>query len=313
MADNDRFTDEKGIGPEEISLYDALVKHWASTSDDEYTTHEQIDELFSEKVKPFGTATDEELAAIINGYYNGTISLEDIQKVWHIGDTRSIPLTSIYTNNGTYPYTWTVGQYESHAAQILNVRIIDFVHDDLTDNINNKSKALITVEPTEVLQSNGSSENGFLIFFNAPQGRPYNTKNWERCDRRGWCNQSFYNALPDYIKNLIKPVNKLTYSVLDNDVVTTEDKIFLLSMTEYFVNASAGIAYSGEGETYSYYKAATGIDYYPCLSEGGLWTRSPSSSNGGNLYYCYIFKGNNQNISETWGTDSYGLAPAFCL
>ena len=46
-------TDTKGLGIEELSLYDALIKHYLVGDEDrEYVTHEQIDELFNSEPEP---------------------------------------------------------------------------------------------------------------------------------------------------------------------------------------------------------------------------------------------------------------------
>ena len=83
----------KILGQQGFEKYDELLRGVFAKPPD--TTPEQIDELFPSKIKSFGAATDEELTTIINGYYDGTISLSDIQKAWHVGDTRDINISSI--------------------------------------------------------------------------------------------------------------------------------------------------------------------------------------------------------------------------
>ena len=44
MANN--FSDSKSLGLEELTLYDALVKHWAGVDNYKFASSDQIDELF---------------------------------------------------------------------------------------------------------------------------------------------------------------------------------------------------------------------------------------------------------------------------
>lgn len=150
----------------------------------------------------FETATDSQLSDMIDAYYNGDIGLSHIQSVWNIGDTRTIHLDSM---NAT-------GVGESHRAQDVQIQILDFNHDKLTTPINNIDKALITVDlknclrDANVSDTEGSSntEKGYMNSSNI------NTGSWAACARHTWCNEVFYNALPTYLKDRVKTVDKYT-------------------------------------------------------------------------------------------------------
>ena len=88
-----------------LSHYDEKIKAYINThSGGTPATSAQIQSLFSTPaptVVAFDTATDSEITAIINAYYAGTLSLQDIQAVWSVGDTRDVSLSAIAAT-GTY-------------------------------------------------------------------------------------------------------------------------------------------------------------------------------------------------------------------
>ena len=150
----------------------------------------------------FETATDSQLSDMIDAYYNGDIGLSHIQSVWNIGDTRTIHLDSM---NAT-------GVGESHRAQDVQIQILDFNHDELTTPINNIDKALITVDLKNCLRDASvtdttGSNNTECGYMNTTHS---NTRGWAGCARHTWCNEIFYNALPTYLKDRIKTVDKYT-------------------------------------------------------------------------------------------------------
>lgn len=295
------------LGQQGLTLYDSLLKGRIQLNG--FATNGQIDELFPLKVKPFETVTDEEFAAIINGYYDGTISLEQIQEVWHIGDKKEIFLENI-SNSGS---TWTVGEH--HPSQQVDIEIIDFIHDDLTTPINGKTKALLTLDLKSCL--------GYSIHSTAEYGNTYdeagyiksyggsNGSGWSSCTRRDWCNDGFYNALPGYIKNLVKIVNKKSYSKLDDDILISLDKVFLLAEKEY---GRSTFSKDGEGNVYTFYNNdSTNIRKMPPWTSEDeycyYWTRSiPKDSYRD---WIFMFKSGSGTISNP--SSNLCLAPAFCL
>lgn len=260
-------------------------------------------------VTPFSTATNEELAHIINSYYSGDISLEDIQSVWNVGDTREIDISAIAASGGSGDTAWSVG--ESHRAQTVTIEILDFVHDNLTTPINGKTKALITVDLKNFLYDGIGSENTELGYMNIGYS---NLGGWAECDRRAWCNNGFYQALPVYIKTLVKPVNKLTsIGEQSSTIQTTSDYIFLPSEVEVF--NSATLSFEGEGTVYNYFNKGAlyrhkSPNTVPSYSMSDWWwLRSPY------LYYTYEFACVNDfdTPEGMYAVDFLGIAPAFCM
>ena len=323
------------LGLNELKLYDCLLKQYIDNVKARVSSN-QIDELFN-SIPSFASATDQQIADIINGYYNGTYSLEDIQKSWHLGDTRDISLSAI----GTSGNGWT--DLESHRAQTVTIQIIDFEHDDLTTSINGKTKALITVDLKNCLrdatvgdfEGQNNTEVGIMQFNLYDSDNNYLQRSWKLCDRRAWCNDGFYNALPSYIRSLVKLVDKKTYSgnpgwanqnLPAPTLEITSDKVFILSENEFQcgVANSTRINMQTEGFPYKFYDdnmdymdtyqhrpdnvqsklPAYANDYEPDKPyTAPIWFRSPGRGVG---FFCY-FTGTASSTS--W----YPFAPAFCL
>lgn len=252
----------------------------------------------------WSSGTDEQIATMIDAYYAGTFSLADVKTVWHVGDIRNISLAAMSAT----------GVGESHRAQTVQVQIIDFDHDTLTTSINGKTKALITVDlknclrDASVSDTGGSSntEHGYMNSSNT------NVGGWTSCARRTWCNDVFYAALPTYLKNKVKPVNKLTSAGNQSSTINTDsDKCFLLSEIEIFGTVSQ--SKSREGTQYSHYATASNRYKLPkwsaSNSSDNWWERSPRGSNA--TSFCLVVSGG--NASDSVASFAYGLAPAFAL
>lgn len=297
----------------QVIQYDTLLGKWVNKTleiDIQYITPEQINSLFSIPIPDFSTGTEEEITAVINGYYNGDITLEQIQSVWSIGDTRDITINSITASGGSGNDTWTVG--EIHRAQTVTIQILDFEHDNLTTSIGTKTKALLTVDlknclrDANVTDTNGSenTENGYM------NANSTNVNGWEGCQRRSWCNNGFYSSLPEYIKTLIKSVNKLSSAGDESSIInTTSDKVFLLSTKELF-----GGSFNEEGTQYSYYSndninRVKNPKWDTRSATNKIWLRSPDL----NTNYNFRFLNSDNTGNAGWASNTYGIAPAFCL
>ena len=233
----------------------------------------------------FSDGTDEEILAMVQAHYDDKIKLSDY---WAIGDTRTVTLSAM---SATY-----VG--ESHSSQDVQLTIIDFDHDDLVTPINGKTKAAISVQLKNCLNT-----KGYMNSSNTNSG------GWEESARRKWCNDIFYNAIPSILRNGIKQVIKKNYKVYNsNNITTTSDYCFLLSETEIFGEKKYSID-STEGTQYEYYKTSSnrikqvsGSNYY-------WWERSPFS--GYSLSFCLVSNDGSANYSNASST--LGLAPCLCI
>lgn len=254
---------------------------------------------------PWSTGTDEEIVAMVNGYYEGTLTIDEIKSVWSLGDCRSVNLAAM-----TPKYV-----SEIHRAQKVELQILDFEHDDLTTAIGDKTKALITVDLKDCLRAEGvsdtggssNSENGYINYTGGNAG------GWTSCKRREWCNEIFYNALPTYIKNIVKAVNKLTSAGSQSETINSDsDFCFLLSEIEVF----GIVTYSknGEGAKYHWFSDISENRYKlpkwnSDFVSDSWWLRSPYNSN--NSFFCYFSATGNASNSNSYNLR--GIAPAFCL
>ena len=82
----------------------------------------------SYEIVDFATGTDEQIAAMLEAHYDGKINISDY---WHIGDTRTVHINA---SGKSGDYT------TSHAAQDMQMVIMDFNHDDLSKSINGKNR-----------------------------------------------------------------------------------------------------------------------------------------------------------------------------
>jgi hypothetical protein len=240
----------------------------------------------------FETATDEELTTMVNAYYNGIITLDDVKSVWSVGDKRKISLSAMEAT----------GVGESHVVQEQYFTILDFEHDDLVTSVNNKTKALISIQQLNVLSNGITLEGGYM------NSTDTNSGGWEESARRTWCNNVYYNALSSNIKSLVKQVIKQNYKVYNSTILTTtNDYIFLPSAAEVFSTLT-------EGTQYEYYKTTSNkTKYAGNVSTTGSaqiwWERSPYSAYAAGFHRVLL----NGYGGAAGASDTNGLAPAFCI
>ena len=268
-----------------------------------------IDNLIPKEVKlvSFTNGTDNEIIDMINGYYNGDISLDDVKSVWSLGDTRNIDLSAMEAT----------GVGETHRAQTVQVEILDFDHDTLTTPVGNITKALITCDLKNCLMDAECAAGTRYGQYNTEHGyinsTATNVGGWTSCVRRTWCNNVFYNALPSYFKTLVKPVNKLTSAGNTSSTINTDsDYCFLLSQIE--ISGSTGYSKAGEGSQYAWFANAEANRYkLPKWNSSSVsddwWERSPHDYVSD--YFCLTYRTGSHYQGKA--SNAYGLAPAFCL
>ena len=272
------------------------------------------------KLVSWETGTDEEIATMIDAYYNDIFSLDDIKSVWKMGDIRTIHLNAM---DATY-----VG--ESHRAQDIELIILDFEHDDLVSNINNKTKALITVMQKDCLMDaecaagikSGleNTERGYMNPTMTSVGGWYNTA------RRQWCNEIYYNAISSSIfRSLIKETKHSTrYKDGNNQnrIRYCPDYIFFLSAYEVCADNSKLAPQEGNYFTYfdSVYPGKKPFNdpntYKPSLqSDGGTawWLRTQYRVSNPTAFGFIIGYSYADIPDSSRADDKLGIAPAMCL
>lgn len=166
--------------------------------------------------------------------------------------------------------------------------ILDFNHDNLTAG----GKAGITLGMKNLLATKYPMNSSNT-----------NAGGWTSSAMRTSTMQTLLGQLPDEVKAVIKPVNKLTSAGEQSTTInTTSDSLFLLSEIEVFETRSYSVA--GEGTQYAYYRdiANTAAKRIKKLSNGTgsagyWWLRSPAAS--GSAFFCGVDLG---------GYADYGIA-----
>jgi hypothetical protein len=237
----------------------------------------------------FSNATDEELTEMVNAYYNGIITLDDVKSVWNVGDKRAINLSAMKEINVN----------ESHVAQEQYFIILDFEHDDLSTSINEKTKSLITVQQLNILSNGTTHEEGPM------NSTEINLGGWGSCDRRTWCNNVFKAALPNYIQNLVKQVSKKYCATYNSSTLSTSNDYIWLPSVYEATGTYDEITSNKEGYQYEYYQTVANR-----IKNCDWWTRS--CDYGSARCYCIIRSDGIAAIDNS-ANDFFGIAPAFCI
>ena len=135
-----------------------------------------------------------------------------------------------------------------------------------------------------------------------------NSGGWTSCAMRSTHLPAILALMPTEVQNGIREVNKLTSAGNQSStIITTPDKLFLLSEIEIF--GSVSYSGSGEGTQYDYYKAGNSKVKKFNGSANKWWERSPVP---GNLAgFCYV-----TNYGGTTYNNAYnyrGVAFGFCF
>lgn len=165
------------------------------------------------------------------------IQQNKVHPTWEIGDSKTV------TINGT-----------EYAIDIIGKN-----HDSYSDG---SGKAPLTFQTHDCVgedQMNYSNTN---------------SGGWTDCVMRNSILPFFLTKMPSEVQSGIKEVNKLTSAGnQSSNIVTTKDKLFLLSEIEIF--NSVGNSYSGEGTQYDYYAAGNSRIKKLNGTAWHYWGRSP--------------------------------------
>ena len=135
-----------------------------------------------------------------------------------------------------------------------------------------------------------------------------NSGGWKSSVLRTNTLPSILELMPSVVRGAIKEVDKLSSAGSQSaTIVTTADKLFLLSEVELF--GSLSYSHSGEGNQYAYYKNGGSKIKKVGGSADHWWERSPYSGNTAS--FCMVY---NTGAANT-NTASYsrGVSFAFCF
>lgn len=195
---------------------------------------------------------------------------------------------------------WKVGDTKTVAVNGVNYQfqIIGFDHDNLTTKDGTRTKAGITFQMVDCLNTTYSMN-----------GSNTNSGGWNGSTMRTSTMATLLNQLPAALKNVLKSVNKLsgTGGGSTSGTQTTHDKLFLLSEVEIFGTTTYSVP--GEGTQYAYYKAGNSKVKKVNGSANYWWERSPYSGSTGGFCYVYSSGGANGNVASS----SRGVSFGFCV
>lgn len=243
-------------------------------------------------VKPFATATDAELADMLQAHYDGLIDLHT-EEGWEVGAERTVRLGAMSAT----------GVGETHVEQDVTMVLMNKGGKTLSDGT---TECAFIVGQKNLLANNVTTpEYGYMNSTNT------NTGGWKNSARRTWCNSVYYNAIPSGFKALLKEFTN--QSGLGNSstsgVEDTLDYCALPAEVEVFGSQTYSVA--GEGAQFKYYE--TSANRIKKAGDSGSadvwWERSPSSGNS--TLFCRVNSGGSAyggNASST-----YGLAPFFVI
>ena len=184
----------------------------------------------------------------------------------------------------------------SSGSNNLDTYSWDYINSTTTLNVGDK-KTITLADGTSVSvlvagkshdtlahSSSGSAKAKYTFILTSPYGKAVmndthtNVGGWRDCKMRNVTMPANYDMLPRDLKEVIKPVKKqTTEGDTLTSLVTTIDKLFLLSETEMYGSTNhSGVA---EGSQYSYFSnnSSDRFDDY------GFWLRSPYSGSSGNF------------------------------
>lgn len=283
----------------------------------------------SYKIVSFENGTDEEIAAMLEAYYNDELSWEDMG--WNVGDTRLIHLNQMQAPNPNSSNTW--------AAQDITVVIVAHEQTDLVTPINGHTKACITVQTRECMNNNTSNYNqAGHIHINGDRSYDITFTPWVNLYMRTYLNDKVYGAITyskttsgtalgsnTSFKSMIKKSKHNRHNTYNGTTVTSpmvEDNLFLPSYPEIYGTASFSnyVATSPvEGTQFPYYATASNRIKYGNnngVSNGTTqhwWNGSVSSFFNSSYGYRWCRVVDDGSSSDSYGEAARGLAPAAAM
>lgn len=247
----------------------------------------------SVKTVTWSGGTDAEIVNMVQAADAGAIKLSDY---WTVGDTRKINLSAMDAT----------GVGESHAAQTAEFVLMNVGGKTLS---NGKECSFI------VGMKNYLNETGYM------NSSDDSTTGWDKCARRAWCNNVFYNAIPSSIRSIFKECKNVTASTggqLQASLTTSEDYFALPAEKEIFGDgygySKSGFSADSEANSsaltqFTWYKTASNRIKQVNGSNTWWWDRSPSGI--GSDGFCIVHSDGSAGNDIASGTG--GLAPFGCI
>lgn len=225
-------------------------------------------------------ATDEEVALMLDMHRNGEINIYDY---WHIGDVRTVQLGDLNSDLA-----------ESYCAnQVVDLVLVERGGKLLEDGS----------ECVFIVQQEGLLDNLAAINISDP------TIPWIDCDRRQWCNETYYNAIPETLRPVFKKHKNLTADTTTaTSLVETWDYFALPAIKEITTernNNGSVLEFNTLSGPWEYYANQEKTSYFG--RDWDWWLRSLGTSTASWAYVSY------SGIYSTGSTNAKGIAPFGCI
>ena len=243
------------------------------------------------KIVTWANGTDAEIQAMVDAADAGKIKLSDY---WTVGDERKVTLSAMAAT----------GVGESHNSESVTFVLMNVGGKTLT---NGKECNFV------VGLKNCLSTTGYM------NSSDTNSGGWDKCARRAWCNNVFYNAIPSSFRGIFKQFK--------NKTGLYESQSTLSETTDYFALPAAKEVYSiYNHSSYEWFSTTTewnalsGFSYYNTSANrikkqgdngSAEWYRLRSPFAISSSSFCIIY--------SDGGASSYnasivgGLAPFGCI
>ena len=160
------------------------------------------------------------IAADVESYQDGTLSEDDFKAKYPIGGRMIIPINLTY-----------------NVIVTADVEIIGYNHDNLSDGSGKAPLTFFCADLPQILHRMNETST--------------NEGGWEVSKMREFINGELFNAIPDELRTIIKPVYKISDGGVNNKtLITTIDYCWLASSDEVGLNHGSNYL-SGQGECYS--------------------------------------------------------------
>lgn len=243
--------------------------------------------IFPVQVYPWSSGTDEQITAMINALDSGLLLPEDTG--WQVGDTRTVTIGAMEAVDVT----------ETHAEQQIT-RVLG--HIGAPNGIRRVDGGDIHFI---VLQGCALAEMG-MISANQNSG-------WGDSTRRTWCNNTYYNAIPNVERSWYKKMITTSAISPSNGNIQETEEWFSLPAEKEFTGIQSH-SFSTE------FDALTQFSYYEDINNRKIkrgingsvditFTRSQSSSYGPD--FCMV-DANGNNYTHRKST-LRGIAPFGCI
>lgn len=234
----------------------------------------------------WSTGTDAEIKAMVDAYYAGNLTLEEIQSVWSIGDERAVTLSAMAA----------IGEGETHESQTVKFVLMNWGGKTLADD---------TTCLAIVGQKNGLLETGFMNRANL------NTGGWSSSARRTWCNSVYKESIPSDFRLLFKQHKNLSGTGGSSSSGTEQTIDYFALPAEIEVFGSRSYSVAGEGSQFKYYETSANRIKSQGEYTTGLpwWERSPQSGNS--TAFCIVSASGTAQKQTASGYNS--LAPFGCI